>query len=113
VYVGHLEHVGLRAADLTGALVDESENGKVKHENEHELTEYREFQKRINSNKIMSNTQSVYKNLIQNTDPQCITINMCHGDKFRVQERRLINLVSFIREKKERRGKFEMPPVQD
>jgi hypothetical protein len=63
-------------------------------------------------------TRSVYENLIRNTDPQCITINKCHGGKFRVQKSRLINLVSFTRERKkkkekERRGKFEMPSVLD
>jgi hypothetical protein len=35
---------------------NESESGKVGHENEHELTEYRKFRKRINSSGIMSNT---------------------------------------------------------
>jgi hypothetical protein len=40
---------------------NENENGKVGHENEHELTEYREFQKRTNSNEIMSNTVSIRK----------------------------------------------------
>jgi hypothetical protein len=43
---------------------------------------------------------------------------MCHDGKFRVQESRLINLVSFIGEKKkkkekERRGKFKMPSILD
>jgi hypothetical protein len=63
-------------------------------------------------------TWSVYENSIRNTDPQCITINKCHHGKFKVQESRLINLVSLIREKKkkkekERRGKFEMLSVLD
>jgi hypothetical protein len=34
---------------------NESESGKTGHENEHELMEYREFQKRTNSSRIMSN----------------------------------------------------------
>ena len=40
---------------------NESESGKVGHENEHELTEYREFRKRTNSNGIMSNTVGIRK----------------------------------------------------
>ena len=32
---------------------------KTGHENEHELTEYREFQKRTNSSEIMSNTVGI------------------------------------------------------
>jgi hypothetical protein len=38
---------------------NESKNGKVGHENEHELTEYREFRKRTNSSEIMSNTVGI------------------------------------------------------
>jgi hypothetical protein len=52
-------------------------------------------------------TRLVYENLIWNADSQCITINKCHGGKFRVQESRLINLVSFIREKRKRKKKKE------
>jgi hypothetical protein len=48
-------------------------------------------------------TRLVYENSIQNTDPQCITINKCHRGKFRVQEGRLINLVSLTKEKKKRK----------
>ena len=47
---------------------NESENGKARHENERELTEYREFRKRTNSSEIMSNTVD-YENSIRNTDP--------------------------------------------
>jgi hypothetical protein len=50
-------------------------------------------------------TRSVYENSIWNTDPQCITINKCHRGKFRVQESRLINLVSLTREKKKKSKK--------
>jgi hypothetical protein len=50
-------------------------------------------------------TRSVYENSIRNTDLQCITINKCHRGKFRVQESRLINLVSLTREKKGKRKK--------
>jgi hypothetical protein len=39
----------------------ENENGKAGHENERELTEYREFQKRTNSSEIMSNTVGIRK----------------------------------------------------
>jgi hypothetical protein len=34
---------------------NKSENDKVRHKNECELTEYREFRKRTNSSEIMSN----------------------------------------------------------
>ena len=40
---------------------NESENGKGGHENEHELTKYREFRKRTNSSGIMSNTIGIIK----------------------------------------------------
>jgi hypothetical protein len=40
---------------------NESENGKAGHENECELTEYREFQRRTNSSEIMSNTINIRK----------------------------------------------------
>ena len=40
---------------------NESESGKGGHENEHELTEYREFKKRTNSSGIMSNTIGIIK----------------------------------------------------
>jgi hypothetical protein len=40
---------------------NESENGKAGHENECELTEYREFRKRTNSSEIMSNTVGIRK----------------------------------------------------
>jgi hypothetical protein len=50
-------------------------------------------------------TRSVYENSIRNTDPQCITINKCYHGKFRVQESRLINLVSLTRGKKRKRKK--------
>jgi hypothetical protein len=40
---------------------NESENGKAGHENERELTEYREFRKRTNSSEIMSNTVGIRK----------------------------------------------------
>ena len=40
---------------------NESESGKVGYENEHELTEYREFRKQTNSNGIMSNTVGIRK----------------------------------------------------
>jgi hypothetical protein len=39
----------------------ENENDKIGHENERELTEYREFRKRINSSEIMSNTVGIRK----------------------------------------------------
>jgi hypothetical protein len=48
-------------------------------------------------------TQLIYENSIRNIDPQCITINTCHRGKFQVQESRLINLVSFTREKKKKK----------
>jgi hypothetical protein len=34
---------------------NKSESDKARHENEHELTEYREFRKRTNSSGIISN----------------------------------------------------------
>ena len=40
---------------------NESESGKAGLENEHELTEYRKFQKRTNSSGIMSNTVGIRK----------------------------------------------------
>ena len=40
---------------------NKSESGKAGHENEHELTEYREFRKRTNSSGIMSNTVGIRK----------------------------------------------------
>ena len=40
---------------------NESESGKAGHENERELTEYREFRKRTNSSGIMSNTVGIRK----------------------------------------------------
>jgi hypothetical protein len=40
---------------------NESENDKTGHENEHELTKYREFQKRTNSSGFMSNTVDIQK----------------------------------------------------
>jgi hypothetical protein len=40
---------------------NESENGKARHENERELTEYREFRKRTHSSEIMSNTVGIRK----------------------------------------------------
>jgi hypothetical protein len=52
-------------------------------------------------------TQSVYENSIWNTDPQCTTINKCHHGKFRMQESRLINLVSLTREKKKEKKEEE------
>jgi hypothetical protein len=58
-------------------------------------------------------TRSVYENSIRNTDPQCITINKCHHGKFRVQESRLINLVSSIREKKEKERKRKKRKIWD
>jgi hypothetical protein len=39
----------------------ENKSGKARHENKHELTEYREFQKRTNSSGIMSNTIGIRK----------------------------------------------------
>jgi hypothetical protein len=48
-------------------------------------------------------TRSVYVNSIRNTDPQCITINKWHRGKFRVQESKLINLVSLTKEKKKKK----------
>jgi hypothetical protein len=39
----------------------ENESGKAGHENEHELTKYREFRKRTNSSGIMSNTVGIRK----------------------------------------------------
>ena len=38
-----------------------SESGKAGHENEHELTEYREFRKQTNSSIIMLNTVGIRK----------------------------------------------------
>ena len=38
-----------------------NENGKVGHENEHELTKYQELQKRTNSIGFMSNTVDIRK----------------------------------------------------
>ena len=40
---------------------NENESGKAGHENEHELTEYREFQKQTNLSGIMSNTVGIRK----------------------------------------------------
>jgi hypothetical protein len=40
---------------------NESENGKVGHENERELIEYQEFRKRTNSSEIMSNMVGIRK----------------------------------------------------
>jgi hypothetical protein len=40
---------------------NESENGKAGHENERELTEYREFRKRTHSSEIISNTVGIRK----------------------------------------------------
>jgi hypothetical protein len=40
---------------------NESENGKAGHENERELTEYREFRKRTHSSEIMSKTVGIRK----------------------------------------------------
>jgi hypothetical protein len=40
---------------------NESEYGKVGHENERELTEYQEFRKRTHSSEIMSNTVGIRK----------------------------------------------------
>ena len=40
---------------------NESENGKAGHENERELTKYREFRKRTNSSGFMSNTADIRK----------------------------------------------------
>jgi hypothetical protein len=40
---------------------NESENGKVGHKNERELTKYQEFRKRTNSSEIMSNTVGIRK----------------------------------------------------
>ena len=40
---------------------NENESGKARHENEHKLTEYREFQKQTNSSGIMSNTVGIRK----------------------------------------------------
>ena len=45
----------------TSTFEYESESGKAGHENEHELTEYREFRKRTNSSGIMSNTVGIRK----------------------------------------------------
>jgi hypothetical protein len=39
----------------------ENENGKAGHENERELSQYREFRKRTNSSEIMSNTVGIRK----------------------------------------------------
>ena len=40
---------------------NKSESGKAGHENEHELTKYRECRKRTNSSGIMSNTIGIRK----------------------------------------------------
>jgi hypothetical protein len=40
---------------------NESKNGKAGHENERELTEYREFRKRTHSSEIMSNAVGIRK----------------------------------------------------
>ena len=40
---------------------NESENSKAGHENERELTKYREFRKRTNSSGFMSNTVDIRK----------------------------------------------------
>jgi hypothetical protein len=40
---------------------NQSENGKVGHENERELMEYREFRKRTNSSEIISNMVGIRK----------------------------------------------------
>jgi hypothetical protein len=40
---------------------NESENGKAEHENERELTKYREFRKWTHSSEIMSNTVGIWK----------------------------------------------------
>jgi hypothetical protein len=45
----------------TSTFEYENESGKAGYENEHELTEYREFRKRTNSSKIMSNTVGIRK----------------------------------------------------
>jgi hypothetical protein len=39
----------------------ENENGKAGHENERELTQYREFRKRTNSSEIISKTVGIQK----------------------------------------------------
>ena len=60
---------------------NENKNGKAGHENERELTEYREFRKRTNSSGIMSNTVSIRKLLI--FLPQPLHAMTRHLDKFR------------------------------
>ena len=40
---------------------NENENGKVRHENERELTKYQEFRKQTNSSGFMSNTVDIRK----------------------------------------------------
>jgi hypothetical protein len=56
---------------------NESESGKAGHGNKHELTEYREFRKRINSSEIMSNTVGIQKNQygILTRKTKCTTMN--------------------------------------
>ena len=50
-----------RFSTFTFKYENESESGKAGHENEHKLTEYQEFQKRINSSGITSNTVGIRK----------------------------------------------------
>ena len=53
---------------FTFEIENESKNGKTGHENERELTNYREFRKRTNSSGFMSNTVDI-QNSIRNIDP--------------------------------------------
>ena len=48
-------------SNFTCEYENESKNGKAGHENEHELTKYREFRKRTNSSGFMSNTVDIRK----------------------------------------------------
>jgi hypothetical protein len=49
-------------------------------------------------------TRSVYEKLIRNTNPQCITINKCHGGKFQCK-RVDLSIWFFWQEKKEKERK--------